>query len=254
MRNVSINDRRPSSMSPLIKTELPGLHQPSEHLIQDQPLDFSTKVRVHSNGDTAADDPSIRKVSNDSAIDCSNDAAEEGRPTGSELLNTDQQQSFAGQSRLPPVSMPMPNISTFLPQPSASMPGMGMFYPTPPVFPNFLPPGFPPGPMWPNPMAAMFHQQQEAARKMISQAANGKQLPTNSVSSSSTPGMKPSYGNKQLFGKQDMALVGPGSRPYPGMPNFPNPSSNIPDPNILADALKSHEEMFTAYKQQVSLF
>ena len=243
MRNVSINDRTTPSRSPIVKTEPSTLQ--TEHLMQDQPIDFSTKVRVHSIIENA-DDSSLRKVSNDSAIDCSNDTIEDSGSAASELAIEDQSQSFPSQQRFPAVSMPMPNISSFLPQSSPSMAGMGMFYPTPPVFPNFLPPGFPAGSMWPNPMAAMIQQQQEVARKMLSNN-------TKPSTSSPTAGLKPPFVNKHFLNKQDVPAVGTGGRPLPAMPGFNNPPnlSNIPDPNLLAEALKNHEEMFTAYKQQV---
>lgn len=257
MRNVSINDRTTPSMSPLIKTEpAPSIH--TERL-QDQPIDFSTKVRGQTNLDDTPsynEESTLRKVSNDSAIDCSEDTNDDLHSHQTQAAtNTDlaseasrQQQLLLGHPRLPTsASVPMPHINTFLPQ-SSSMAGMGMFYPTPPVFPNFLPPGFShAGPMWPNPMAAMM--QQEATRKLISQAAaNNKQCTSNS--SGGIAALRPNFGGKQFFGKQDMMGMTPGNRTFPSIP-FQNPASNIPDPSILAEALKSHEEMFTAYKQQV---
>lgn len=247
MRNVTINDRQtPASMSPqLIK---------SEPTLQDQPLDFSTKrVRRRS---VDNDDLSIRKVSNDSAIDVSESSHMDSSTSHSHAEESGSQNTM-GQSRIPipPSSVQMPNINTFLPQQTTSMAGMGMFYPHgAPVFPNFLPPGFPGSPMWPNPVAMM--QQQEAARKLLTQAAanQSKHL------QNGNPGMRPSFNGKPFMGKpgdiMGMAAMG---RPFPGMSQFQTPISvgtpqnlgNVPDPGILAEALKSHEEMYSAYKQQV---
>lgn len=244
MRNVSINDRTTPTMSPIIKTETSTQ--------QDQPLDFSTKVRV-----CTIDDDSVRKISNDSAIDCSNDN-NTSRPespcnlptptrepaTGHHLPPEENRHNLIGQPRVS-MPMPMPNINSFLPQNTmtAAAAGMGMFYPGSPMFPNLMPPGFN-GSMWPNPMAAMMQQQQEAARKLIGQAATAnKQSP-----------LSMDNFNKQFMGK--IGIPGAG-RVFPNMPGFPGAGigggniSNIPDPNILAEALKSHEEMFNAYKQQV---
>ncbi|XP_067941985.1 uncharacterized protein [Watersipora subatra] len=241
MRNVSINDRT-SSMSPIIKAEPPSLTS-EDVLVQDQPIDFSTKVRQRVL--ESSDESSIRKVSNDSAIDCSNDAIEDSRPIEPATVRENESEIYPSQPRLPAISLPMPNISTFLPQPSSSVAGMGMLY-QPPVFPNYFPPGFA-GPMWPNPMAAMMHQQ-EVARKMLS--ASVKVPPTQAPVLSS---IKPTYGSKQSFAKPEMPVMGPGVRPFPPMPNFASAGNlnNIPDPSVLAEALKNHEEMFSAYKQQV---
>jgi len=267
MRNVSITDRTTPTLSPIIKSEPCSQHlshqsspqpnlshhsspQPNlPHLsspLQDQPLDFSTKVR-----NAPPDDSSIRKVSNDSAIDVSEDSnRKSSNPTlSSQDSSLPSQDTISSRCLLsqPRSSLPMPNIHSLLPQ--ASIPPIGMFYPGAPVFPNFLPPGFPPPPMWPNPMAAMVHQH-EAARKLLSQATSTK---------NGGNGSRPSFNAKHLLGNKAevMTASSPISRPLhpslpPVFPGQPLPPSNMPDPSILAEALKSHEEMFTAYKQQVN--
>lgn len=228
---------------------------------QEQPLDFSTKVRQHTNSE---EDDAQRKISADSAIDCSNDDSRPNSPTNIPHQPSPSSQLPPKQSTdhrvppligQPPVSMQMPNINSFLPQnnmAAAASAGMGMFYPGSPMFPNLLPPGFS-GPMWPNPMAAMIQQQQEAARKLMSHSAAAA-----AVSKQSPVGVE--HLNKLMMAKAGIPQHPRGFPHLPGMPGFPTPSlgannlPNIPDPNILAEALKSHEEMFNAYKQQVGVF
>ena len=256
MRNVSISDRTTPTMSPLLKSVPPSQ--------QEQPLDFSTKVRQHTSSE---DEDAQRKISADSAIDCSNDdsrpnspaaAIPHHKPSPSSQLPAQSSTEhrvppLIGQ---PPVSMPMPNINSFLPQntmAAAASAGMGMFYPGSPMFPNLLPPGFN-GPMWPNPMAAMIQQQQEAARKLMSHSAAAA---ATAVSKQSSTAAGIEHLNKHIMSKVGIPPPGRGFPHLPGMPGFPTPPlgannlPNIPDPNILAEALKSHEEMFNAYKQQV---
>lgn len=227
MRNVSINDRT-TPLSPIIK---------SEPVNQDQPLDFSKRVR-HS-----AEDDSLRKVSEDSAV------GDLGRKSphavsATSAVSEGEHRNLIGEPRVV-----VPGINSFLPQ--TAMPGMGMFYPNTHVFPNFMAPGFPP--MWPNPMAAaaMMQQHQEAARKLLQQTANNKSSP-----------IRPFGAARNFLGKDTLPMAG-GIRNLPPIPSAtglmtsgatPNMMGNVvPDPTILAEALKSHEEMYNAYKQQVSI-
>lgn len=237
MRNVCINDRT-TPLSPIIK---------SEPLPQDQPLDFSKRVR-HS-----LEDESMRKVSEDSAVSdlqpnspSSQPANRTNHSTESDVPPDPNSHSMISE----PSRVSMPGINSFLPQTTlAAATGMGMFYPGAPVFPNFMPPGFPP--MWPNPMAAaaMMQQQQEAARKMLQTGVKPSIL---SPSQRGLNAARPTFMNK------DPLAALSGVRPtFPGMMPNNSPSvggSVVPDPGLLAEALKSHEEMFNAYKQQVSQF
>lgn len=227
MRNVSINDRT-TPLSPIIK---------SEPVNQDQPLDFSKRVR-HS-----ADDDSLRKVSEDSAVgDLGRKSPHAAAATPA--VSESDHRTLIGEPRVG-----MPTINSFLPQTTMAA-GMGMFYPGAHVFPNFMAPGFPP--MWPNPMAAaaMMQQQQEAARKLLQQTASNKSAQVRQFGAT-----------RHLLGKDSLPFPA-GIRNFPAIPptglmatnTAPSMMGNIvPDPTILAEALKSHEEMYNAYKQQVSL-
>jgi len=222
MMNVTINERTtpihdrttPHERSTPPVYDRTGSMVKLEAPSQDQPIDFSTKVKEVRE----LNEELLRKMSADSAIGMTGDKS----PAPSHLI---------GEPRVS-----MPGINSFLPPVSmaASMGMLGMGVPG--MFPSgFMPPGF--NPIWTNHMAAMMQQQQEMTRKILQNAAANHAAKQSAVRA---------------------PLLKPGTLPgaLPGMPQFPGMTPggmvpNIPDPGILAEALKSHEEMFSLYKQQV---
>lgn len=225
MRNVSINDR---ASTPNAKDDLNT---------SDQPLDFSKRVEKSFEKDT------LRKVSEDSAV-----GLEMSAERGSDDIHRPSQI---------PISSSVPSIASFLPQHHVALASMGMFYPSAPVFPNIMPPGFPQ--LWPNQMAAAaFLHQQEAAKKFLQQSALNKPG-TSSPFIGGRPFLSkdnlasPAAANQLMSGARFPTMNTAAAVAAAGLPAGNGQNAVIPDPTLLAEALRSHEEMFNAYKQQVIL-